>query len=197
MTVGVGDVKVNIPVLPKLPVVQGLTSLGIKDGHLLIKVDNARKLSFRCFVQNVLLPDDAVKAQSAGTYSLDLKSMPKLNGRSYLRVFASDGKVLMNDLLIPLDNGTPVTATSKLTRHDAHAQVLYSVLVDRFNNGNTANDAPLNSSDVDPRVDYKGGDLKGITLKIADGFFDSLGINTLWISPITQNPKDAWGQYIQ
>ena len=89
----------------------------------------------------------------------------------------------------------PVTNAEELTRHDANAQILYSLLVDRFNNGNTANDAPLNISDVDARVDYKGGDLKGITAKIQDGFFDSLGINTLWISPITQNPKDAWGQY--
>lgn len=195
VSIGVDDARVDIPVLPQLPVMQGLTSLGVKDGCLLLKSDNASKLSFRCFVQNVLLADDVVKEQSKGTYTIDLNGLPKLNGRSYLRVFASDGKVLMNDLLIPLDNGTPITATSKLTRHDAQAQVLYSVLVDRFNNGNTANDAPLNSPDVDPRVDYKGGDLKGITDKIAAGFFDSLGVNTLWISPITQNPKDAWGQY--
>ena len=69
-------------------------------------------------------------------------------------------------------------------------------MVDRFMNGDTLNDAPLNRSDVDPRVDYMGGDFKGITQKIQDGFFDSLGITTIWISPITQNPTTPWGHWL-
>ena len=65
-------------------------------------------------------------------------------------------------------------------RHDPQTQVLYSLMVDRFCNGNAGNDAPLNRPDVDPRADYKGGDLKGITGKIEDGFFDTLGVNSPW-----------------
>lgn len=196
LSIGKGSNEVDIPILPKLPVVQGLTTLGIVDGQLLLDVDRELKpLHVCCFVQNTLLPEDAVKANDNGTYGIDLKGLPKVKGRSYLRVFANNDSVLLNDILVPLQDGTPVTDASMLTRHDEHAQVLYSVLVDRFYNGNKKNDAPLNRPDVDPRVDYKGGDLKGITEKIKDGFFDSLGINTLWISPITQNPKDAWGQY--
>ena len=179
--------KVSIPILPQLPVVQGLTSAGMEDGKILLKADG--DYTYRCFVQNILV-NDAVKDGA-----IELKRLPKLKGRSYLRVFASDGKVLANDLLIPLQDGTPVLSADGLTRHDPNAQVLYSLMVDRFYNGNPDNDAPLNRPDVDPRVDYKGGDLKGITEKIEDGFFDSLGISTLWISPITQNPDDAWGQY--
>ena len=216
---------VCIPVLPNLPVAQGLTTLGISDGNLILSVlsgggssvlsgggssvlssggssvlsgfpaEETKPLHFRCFLQNRLLPDDAVTAREDGTYALALKDIPLLQGRSYLRVFASDGKVLFNDILVPLDNGKPVLAAEALTRHDPHTQVLYSVLVDRFFNGNHDNDAPLNRSDVDARVDYQGGDLKGITEKIQEGFFDSLGVSTLWISPITQNPTDAWGQY--
>ena len=178
---------VAIPILPQLPVVQGLTTEGVQDGRILLKADGS--YTYRCFVQNRLVKD-AVKDNA-----IDLKRLPKLPGRSYLRVFASDGKALINDLLIPLQDGQPVTDASQLTHHDPNAQVLYSVLVDRFYNGNTGNDAPLNRPDVDPRADYKGGDLKGITDKIEEGFFDTLGINTLWMSPITQNPEDAWGQY--
>ena len=196
LTAGTRGSEVDIPILPKLPVVQGLTTAAIADGRLLLTADKELgPLSFRCFVQNKLLPEKVLEDRQDGTYAIDLKSLPKLQGRSYLRVFASNGTSLLNDLLIPLENGSPVTDASALTRHDAHAQVLYSVLIDRFNNGNTGNDAPLNRPDVDPRADYKGGDLKGITDKIADGFFDTLGVTTLWISPITQNPKDAWGQY--
>lgn len=196
LTVGDGSCEVDIAILPKLPVVQGLTTAGIADGRLQLTADTALvPLRFRCFVQNRLLPETVVEGGEDGAYAIDLASLPKQQGRSYLRVFACNDTVQLNDLLIPLENGVPVVDVSQLTRHDAHAQVLYSVLIDRFNNGNTSNDAPLNRADVDPRADYKGGDLKGITDKIADGFFDSLGVNTLWISPITQNPTDAWGQY--
>ena len=178
---------VAIAILPQLPVRQGLTTGALADGRLTLVADG--DYAYTCLVQNILVPD----AVQDGAIVLD--KLPKLDGRSYLRVFASDGKALINDLLIPLQDGAPVTAADKLTRHDPNAQVLYSVLVDRFYTGNPDNDAPLNSPEVDPRVDYKGGDLKGITDKIEEGFFDSLGINTLWISPITQNPEDAWGQY--
>ena len=196
LSIGKDNDQVDIPILPKLPVVQGLTTAGIKDNQLLLKADkNMWLFQFRCFVQNKLVADDAVRNKLDGTYGIDLKKLPKQKGRSYLRVFACNDTALVNDLLIPLEDGKPIQDAKLLTRHDPHSQVLYSLLVDRFNNGNLANDAPLNSPEVDPRVDYKGGDLKGITKKIQEGFFDSLGVNTLWISPITQNPKDAWGQY--
>ncbi len=196
LSVGKDNDQVDIPILPKLPVVQGLTTAGIKDDQLLLQADKTMKgLQLCCFVQNKLVPDDAVEDKKDGTYSIDLKRLPKQDGRSYLRVFAKNDTALLNDLLIPLENGKPIEDAKLLTRHDAHTQVLYSLMVDRFYNGTTANDAPLKRPDVDPRVDYMGGDLKGITQKIQEGFFDSLGVNTLWISPITQNPKDAWGQY--
>ena len=196
LSVGKRSSKVDIPILPKLPTVQGLTTQGVKDGRIVLAADKAfHPLRFQLFVQNRLLPEEALVDNQDGTYGVELKKLPKLKGRSYLRVFACNGKALLNDLLIPLNDGAPVLNASELTRHDPHAQVLYSVLVDRFFNGNPKNDAPLNRPDVDPRVDYKGGDLKGITTKIEEGFFDSLGVNTLWISPITQNPRDAWGQY--
>ena len=155
-----GD-KVDIPILPKLSVAQGLTTAGVTDGSLILQADSiSRPLRFRCFVQNVLLPEETVKEQPDGTFSISLKSLPQYKGRSYLRVFASNDSLLLNDLLIPLENGSPVMDAKELTRHDANAQVLYSLLVDRFNNGNKDNDAPLNSPEVDERVDYKGGDLK-------------------------------------
>ncbi len=66
-------------------------------------------------------------------------------------------------------------------------------MIDRFENGDPSNDAPLRRPDVLPQVDYQGGDLRGIAQRIESGFFDSLGVTTLWISPVTQNPRDAWG----
>ncbi|MEI7725852.1 MAG: alpha-amylase family glycosyl hydrolase, partial [Bacteroidota bacterium] len=49
--------------------------------------------------------------------------------------------------------------------------------------------------EIDPKVNYMGGDLAGITREIEDGYFSNLGINTLWISPITQNPLIGYNEY--
>ena len=197
LTIGKGKSRVDIPILPRKPFKEGLTTLGITDDMLFLdyEEDNIRPDGYLCLVQNQALPEDVVFEGADGHPLFDLTRIPKLKGRSYLRIYAWNEHFLLNDLLIPLQDGYPVLSADKLTRHDPNAQVLYSILVDRFYDGNPDNDAPLNRPDVDPRVDYKGGDLRGITMKIEDGFFDSLGVNTLWISPITQNPKDAWGQY--
>ena len=42
-------------------------------------------------------------------------------------------------------------------------------------------------------MNFWGGDFAGITQKIEDGYFDELDINTLWISPIAQQPETAHG----
>ena len=116
--------------------------------------------------------------------------------RSYIRVFASSVDGRFNDVIIPLEFGKVVTSSTELSRHDKHAQTLYSLMIDRFNNGNKANDWKMNSPEVLDKVDYQGGDIAGITAKINDEFFADLGITTIWISPITQNPYDAWGQNV-
>ena len=45
------------------------------------------------------------------------------------------------------------------------------------------------------KANYFGGDIEGITQKIIDGYFDSLNINSIWLSPITQNPLYAEIEY--
>jgi glycosidase len=57
--------------------------------------------------------------------------------------------------------------------------VLYFVMIDRFANGATGNDAPLG---LEAPADYQGGDLVGLRQKIEDGYFDDLGVNALWLS---------------
>ena len=142
--------------------------------------------------QNCRLPEDFVIRINGGFGVVIPKDAAGVE-RSYIRVYAADGGGVYNDLLIPLEHGHAVRSASELNRHDAHTQVLYSLMIDRFANGNTDNDRKLDRPDVLPKVDYYGGDLKGITDKINDGFFNELGISTVWISPITQNPCDAWG----
>ena len=69
--------------------------------------------------------------------------------------------------------------------------VLYMTMVDRFQDGDPSNDAKP-TANVDPRVDFQGGDLQGITARIQDGTFDQLGVRALWLSPFQTNPADPW-----
>lgn len=144
---------------------------------------------------NNIVLDSALVTMGEGEISVELPQLDGVAKRSYLRVYAFGGDMLFSDILVPLEYGKPLLDVAQVSRHDKQSQVLYSLMIDRFNNGNTANDWKMNSPEVLDIVDYQGGDIKGITQKIEEGFFDSLGITTIWISPITQNPYDAWGQY--
>lgn len=110
-----------------------------------------------------------------------------------VRVYASDKTGRTNDLLIPVQNGQVVKDPAQLDRTDFHAQVLYFMMVDRFLDGDTSNTKPVNDPAINPKANYMGGDLAGVLKKIKDGYFQELGINTIWLSPITQNPETAYG----
>ena len=189
----------SIPILPAKPIRQSLISLGYSDDILRVGFyDEVNNPSFEAYIQNTLIDHTLWNAEEDGSWTLDLSSFAldeRIQGRTYLRIFAEDETYLYNDLLLPMEDGEVITNADQLDRHDQQAQVLYSVLIDRFHNGNEANDWKMNSPEVLDIVDYQGGDLAGITQKIEEGYFELLGVNTLWISPITQNPWDAWGCY--
>lgn len=64
---------------------------------------------------------------------------------------------------------------------------IYFLLTDRFNNGDPSNDRQFDRNEnAAPLRGFMGGDLKGITQKIQDGYFDRLGISAIWISPVVE-----------
>ena len=89
-------------------------------------------------------------------------------------------------------DGKPVNNDSPRSWHDA---IIYSLMIDRFNNGDPSNDNPVNHDSLFAPANYNGGDLQGIINKIIEGYFDSLGINTFWISPIIDNTNNAYREY--
>ena len=186
-----------ITVLPNKPVRQNLITKAYENGVLCVAfIDSVANPTLEAYVQNIAIEHDLWQQEEDGTWTLrlaDSKAIKACTGRAYLRIYAEDENYLYNDLLLPLQDGQVVTDVALLNRSDDHAQILYSLMIDRFHNGNTANDWKMNSPEVLDIVDYQGGDIKGIQQKIEEGFFEDLGINTIWISPITQNPWDAWG----
>lgn len=64
---------------------------------------------------------------------------------------------------------------------------LYFMLTDRFNNGDIANDVNFERTEISGKLrGFEGGDIKGITQKIEEGYFTDLGINAIWMTPIVE-----------
>jgi len=142
--------------------------------------------------QNYRLSSDFVSQTAQGiTVKLPLEASQL--DRSYIRVWAANQYGVSNDVLVPLDHGKVLQNSDHITRFDKYANIIYFMLVDRFKNGDASNDHPMNRPDVNPRVDYQGGDLTGLQQEITDGYFKRLGVNTLWVSPLNQNPMEPYG----
>jgi len=64
---------------------------------------------------------------------------------------------------------------------------IYFLLTDRFNNGDTSNDVNFNRTKTTAKLrGFEGGDIKGITQKIKEGYFTDLGINAIWLTPVVE-----------
>ena len=169
-----------------------MSTIGVENGRVNVVASQPVKEAIAVWQNNIV--EDVVV--DGAQISVAIPAEAKNFDRSVVRIFAASEGGRFNDILLPLERGAVVTNAEDIHRTDHQSQILYSLMIDRFNNGNTANDWKINSPEVLDKVDYQGGDLAGITAKINDGFFQDLGVTTIWISPITQNPYDAWGQNV-
>ena len=64
---------------------------------------------------------------------------------------------------------------------------IYFLLTDRFHNGDTSNDVNFERTNKTGVLrGFMGGDIKGITQKINDGYFTDLGVNAIWFTPVVE-----------
>ncbi|WP_299114462.1 alpha-amylase family glycosyl hydrolase [uncultured Winogradskyella sp.] len=64
---------------------------------------------------------------------------------------------------------------------------LYFLLTDRFNNGDKSNDVNFDRTKETGKLrGFEGGDIKGVTQKVKEGYFTDLGINAIWMTPIVE-----------
>lgn len=88
--------------------------------------------------------------------------------------------------LMPLSQAAPQTLSASSVRHGAQDawkdEVIYFALLDRFNNGDSHNDAHV---DLKNPTAYHGGDMQGLIDKL--DYLNDLGITTIWLSPILDN----------
>ncbi len=89
---------------------------------------------------------------------------------------------------------------------DWSQEIVYFLLIDRFFNGDSTNDAgnnPQSHVQYDPQLEndealktYQGGDLAGVIQKL--DYLDSLGVSTIWLSPVFDNSDSdfmGWWPY--
>jgi cyclomaltodextrinase len=146
---------------------------------------------FLIFWNNQLILDSQLRR---GIYNLR-ERIPLTKGRSHLRIFGYHGGGILADLLIPLEEGIPITNAESLSRNDLHGNIMYFAFLDRFFDGNPANNRKVKHPLVTQKTNYMGGDISGLEEIIKRGYFNELSINSLWISPITRNPDGAWGNF--
>ncbi|GAA5044070.1 hypothetical protein GCM10011506_47850 [Marivirga lumbricoides] len=69
---------------------------------------------------------------------------------------------------------------------------VYFLLADRFNNGDSTNDYNFGrKQDGAALRSFMGGDIKGITQKIKEGYFSDLGVNAIWVNPLVEQIHGA------
>jgi alpha-amylase len=75
--------------------------------------------------------------------------------------------------------GTPAVFWNNVT--------VYFLLTDRFQNGNPGNDRALGRAQDGALLrDFQGGDLAGVLRKVEEGYFDSLGVDAIWLTPFVE-----------
>jgi alpha-amylase len=68
-----------------------------------------------------------------------------------------------------------------------NSATIYFLLTDRFQNGNPGNDRALGrAQDGAVLRSYAGGDLSGVRQRIDAGYFDSLGVSAIWLTPFVE-----------
>ena len=119
-------------------------------------------------------------------------SVDEMKGNKIIRLAVSKNGNATNFQTVRLNNGLP---TGKKGFNDWSDAIIYSVMIDRFYDGDTTNNNPVVHPKLSFKSNYQGGDLQGIINKLDEGYFDSLGINTFWISPIIDNTNNAYKEY--
>jgi glycosidase len=119
-----------------------------------------------------------------------------LNGTTWIADPANpnqvdDGFGGKNSVLAPETCPNDFTcATPQLGDFDWRDAVLYFAFIDRFADGNPANNgAP--TPGVSQAADYRGGDWAGLKQKIDAGYFTDLGVNALWLTVPVDNTEQS------
>ncbi|MBK8599579.1 MAG: alpha-amylase [Flavobacterium sp.] len=106
--------------------------------------------------------------------------------------------------LIPLLLNCTLTTAQTKKKQKAKTQIqnkapfvweganLYFLMTDRFVDGNNTKEVYFNRTrNTGMLRGFEGGNIKGIIQKIDEGYFDKLGVNAIWFTPIVEQIHDG------
>ncbi|MEO8233481.1 MAG: alpha-amylase family glycosyl hydrolase [Ignavibacteriota bacterium] len=115
-----------------------------------------------------------------------------LSGNHSIRISVNRMGAYSNIQTVQLLDGLIAGKSETKTLND---NIIYSMMIDRFSNGDKSNDDPIVRDSLFAPANYQGGDLQGIINKMESGYFDKLGVNAFWISPIVDNTNISYQEY--
>ena len=151
----------------------------------------SKKLSMKnviALLNNQKINADAIKI-SRDKIKITLSAKELQDDKVFRIVMLQDGEI--SNIQSLFFNGGKSAGSNKVFNSWNDGSI-YSIMVDRFNDGDTSNDIPVKNDSLFWQANYQGGDFQGIINKIEDGYFDTLGVNILWISPVYDNPNIAY-----
>ncbi len=90
--------------------------------------------------------------------------------------------------------GGPSAVSARAARAAAfwNGATVYFLLTDRFLNGDSTNDHALGrAQDGAVLRSFQGGDLRGVLSKLNEGYFDSLGVTAIWLTPFEEQIRGS------
>nr|HQI42209.1 alpha-amylase family glycosyl hydrolase [Ignavibacteriaceae bacterium] len=169
-----------------------------KDNEIILKfyfenIDRSNFVDEKSLIalfDNKLFPEELIKLKGR-EISLILKGK-MLSGNHYVRLAVNRMGKHSNIQTVQLHNGI-IAGNSDF--HTLNDNIIYNLMIDRFCNGDTSNDSPIIHDSLFIQANYQGGDLQGLINKLQEGYFDQLGINAFWLSPIVDNTNNAYREY--
>ena len=175
--------------------------------HLLQYEKQDEKFSYQFYYESlardIITPDDIVALMD--NYKINPESIKldgnkinltlssnELKGDKTIRIAVSKNGKATNFQSIKVEDGIPSGLKSFSNWRDA---IIYSIMIDRFYDGDTTNSVQVDNPNLPLKANYQGGDLQGIIIKLEEGYFDSLGVNTIWISPVVDNTNNAYEEF--
>ncbi len=130
------------------------------------------------------LPGEIVADPETGEITVSATGLPA--GKWSVRVWAAD-----EDGAGPEEGEAYYPLWVEPEPFDWRDGVLYYAFLDRFRDGGPdgIGATPL----AQEGTDYMGGDLVGLKQAIEEGWLDQLGVRSIWLSPVADNPTGAYG----
>jgi len=147
---------------------------------------------------NRQLPSDRVqyfpdKKWVSATLPVSLWESERVHGKIRLIGEDTEGFPTKENITLCLNNIPRGKMTGDF--RDWYDAILYSLMVDRFANGDSTNNNPIQDHELADQVNFGGGDLDGIAQQVEKGYFERLGVTAIWLSPINQAPDKAYYEF--